>query len=288
MPVVCMLNRKGGVGKTTLTLALADFLSAIHGRSVLVIDMDPQATASIALLGEDDWRVLEETGLTVADLFQHLIQHSGAMEGFQPSLLVELVKRIHGGSGQVNVMASSPRLQDIEDGTADILARRSPYSRSPYTFLRSPTFMRLLGGYDYVLIDCPPSLGMITLNALTVASGYLIPTMSDYISTVALAHVTQRVKQHADGLRREIPLYGTVVTRFRPGASKQLSFLDELRELPQAQPLWDTIIPEAVVASDILNQAAGSMTMKARYGGGGLTAYRAFEALADEFLIRVS
>jgi chromosome partitioning protein len=146
----------------------------------------------------------------------------------------------------------------------------------------------VIKAYDYVLIDCPPSIGMITLNALTMSSGYLIPTIPDYVSTVGLTQVTQRVKQHAVGLRRKIPLYGTVVNRFKRGARLHPAILEELRGRPEAQPLWDTIIPDTVRAEEALNQTAGLMTLKARYGGGPHALYTSFEALAAEFLQRVS
>jgi chromosome partitioning protein len=76
MPTVCLINRKGGVGKTTLTLALADFLSAIHGYHILVIDVDPQASASVMLLGEEGWGVLEAGKFTVADVFEGAVRRS--------------------------------------------------------------------------------------------------------------------------------------------------------------------------------------------------------------------
>jgi len=288
MPAVCMINRKGGVGKTTLTLALADFLSAIHGFRVLVIDVDPQANASIMLLGEDDWKLLEDAQLTVADLFERAIQPWEPSKAFDPGRLIRAVPRVKGGSGQVDALASSPRLQGIEEIATETLARWSPYVGSPYMILHQTLFAHTMKTYDYVLIDCPPSIGMITLNALTMSSGYLIPTIPDYVSTVGLTQVTQRVKQHEAGLRRKIPLYGTVVNRFKRSARLHPVILEELRGRPEAQPLWDTIIPDTVRAEEALNQTAGLMTLKARYGGGSHALYTSLEALATEFVQRIS
>ena len=288
MPVVSMINRKTGVGKTTLTIALADFLSAIHGRDVLVIDLDPQATASLSLLGENDWKHLEDAKLTVADFLEHAIRRASPPEMFNAGLLVRQTRDASGGRGNVNVIASSPRLHIIEEQAMATLASWSPYAGSPYSLFQQPLLMHIFSEYDYVLIDCPPSIGMLTFNALTISSGYLIPTTPDYISTVGLTQLTQRVKQHADGLRRKISLYGTVVNRFKRPMRLHSSAIGELRSHPEAQPLWGTIIPETVFAENVLNQTAGLMTLKARYGGGANAAYQAFEALAAEFLQRVS
>jgi chromosome partitioning protein len=288
MPVVSMISRKGGVGKTTLTLALADFLCSIHGRDVLVIDMDPQASASIALLGEDDWKALDETQRTVADLFDHAVRRSDPQEPFDIDLLIETPARVKGASGEVHVMASSPRLQSIEDSATETLARWSPYGGSPYMLLQQPFMKRVLNEYDYVLIDCPPSMGMITLNALTISSGYLITTTPDYVSTAGLDHVTERVKQHATGLRRRIPLYGTVVSLFRQSSLRHAVILEELHARPEVQPIWDTVIPETTRAREVLGQSEELMSLSARYGGGAGSTYASFSALADEFLQRVS
>lgn len=288
MPAVCLINRKGGVGKTTLTLALADFLSAIHGYHVLVIDVDPQASASIMLLGEDGWKVMEDARLTVADLFEGATIQSDPSKSLDAGQLIRAAHRVKGGaSGQVHVVASSPRLQGIEERAMESLASWGPYVGSPYMILHQ-TLSRVMSPYHYVLIDCPPSIGMITLNALTMSSGYIIPTIPDYVSTVGLTQVTERVNEHAKGLRRRIPLHGTVVNRFKVSARLHSAILEELRGRPEAQPLWNTIIPDTVAAEVALNQTAGLMTLKARYGGGSHALYTSFEALAVEFLQRVS
>jgi chromosome partitioning protein len=288
VPIVSMINWKGGVGKTTLTIALADFLSAIHGRDVLVIDVDPQATASVLLLGEEQWRSLEESQRTIADLFEHSIRPWSSTDILNPEPFITPVRRVKGARGEVHVLASSLRLFDFEERATGSLSSWSPYAGNPYTLLNQPFFLRVLGGYDYVLIDCPPSFGMLTLNALTLSSGYLVPTTPDYISTVGLTQLTQRVQRHAEGIRRKIPLYGTVVTRFKQAKLRDVAMVDALGERPELQPIWGTYIPESGRAEDALNQAAGLMTLTARYGGGARVTYKAFDALASEFLQRVS
>jgi chromosome partitioning protein len=287
MAVVCLVNRKGGVGKTTLTLALADFLSAIHGRSILVIDVDPQATASLALLGEERWKETDDSRLTVADLFESAVKQLMPSKAKDPGAFIQEAPRIQGASGLVHVVASSPRLHEVGENALEAFASWSPYAGSPYLILHQSLHAHVSKGYDYVLIDCPPSTGMITLNALAMSSGYLIPTMADYISTVGLAQLTERVKAHATGLRRKIPFYGTVVNQFRQPSRSNTVILAELRRRKEAQPVWDTVIPDSMHARAALHQDAGVMTLKARYGGGLHSLYASLEALAAEFLQRV-
>lgn len=287
MAVVCLVNRKGGVGKTTLTLGLADFLTAMHGLSILVIDVDPQANASLALIGEDEWKVLDDAKLTVADLFETAIKPLTPSKPKNPISFIRKATRIKGVPQPVHLLASSPRLQAIEEAAMETLASWSLYAGSPYLILHQALFARVINDYDFVLIDCPPSLGLITLNALSMSSGYLIPTIPDYVSTVGLTQITAKVAQHALGIRRKIPLYGTIVNRFKRAAHLHSTILEELRGRPEAQPLWDTIIPDTVRAEEALNQDAGVITLKARYGSNHAL-YTSFEALAAEFLQRVA
>lgn len=287
MAIVCMVSRKGGIGKTTLTLALADFLSTIHSRNVLVIDVDPQANASVNLLGEQEWKALDDSCRTLADVFAQAITPALPVT-IDPNDFIYQVTRVKGASGAVHVVASSPRLQDVEDEAMETLPRWAAYAGSPYLILHRALSTRIVDSYDYVLIDCPPSMSLITMNALAISSGYLIPTIADYVSTAGLTQMTTKVKHHADGLRRKLPLYGTVVNRFKRAARLHNTMLAELQSRPEAQPVWSTVIPDTVRAEEALKQDAGVMTLKQRYGGSSDALYAPFAALATEFLQRIS
>ncbi len=287
MPIVCMVSRKGGVGKTTLTLALADFLSALHARNILVIDVDPQSSASVALLGEDAWKVTDDARHTVADIFEGAIQR-GAPNLPNPADFIFDAPRIKGATGVVHVIPSSPRLQDAEENALATMPLWSPYAGSAYLILHRALFAHVIHTYDYVLLDCPPSMGLVTLNALAISTGYLIPTIADYVSTTGLTQVTTKVLEHAQGLRRAIPLHGTIVNRFKRASRLHHTILAELRGRPEAQPLWDVIIPDTVRSEEAIRSDAGVLTLKQRYGGLSDALYPSFTALATEFLQRVS
>ncbi len=210
MPIVAMINRKGGVGKTTLTIALADFLSTVHARNILVIE-------ERTLEGDTTWRYA---------------------------------------------------------------------IGSPYLVLHQ-AFFDLASGYDDVLIDCSPFMTIGTLNALTLAAGYLIPTTPDHIATIGIPQIVQKMTEHSANLRTPTVRYGTVVNRFRRGSLLHQAKLDELRSDPYCVPVWNTVIPDAIRGQDAMNTDATEMTLKSRYGGGTPGLYQAFESLATEFLARI-
>jgi chromosome partitioning protein len=291
MTAICLVNRKGGVGKTSLTLALADFLTALHGRKVLIVDIDPQANASLALLGEQRWlKQAEQDRRTVADIF--LSATTGKLsEGLGEDMVIEGIRRIKGTARTIALLPGTPRLQEVEEDMMEGDSEWRYFLGSPYFILSQAVVKRLFPRYDYVLIDCPPALGMTTLNGLTAANGYLIPTIADHVSTVGIDQVIGRIQRHAKGLRRELRLYGTLVNRFKRATSLHRAVLAELRNRRACQPVWDTIIPDTVKAEEgylfrehLFHE---QMTLKGRYGGETHNYYQALIELAEEFLRRI-
>lgn len=286
MPVVSMINRKGGVGKTTLTIALADFLSTTHARNILVIDVDPQANASLSLLGTEGWEEAERDEQTVADVFIHTMASRTGRISVDASTLIRRVHHTRNVLGKLSIIPSSPRLQDIEEETLEGDPRWRYRVGSPYLVLHQ-ALLEVASEYDDVLIDCPPSASMVTLNALTMSSGYLIPTAPDHISTIGIPQIVRKVEDHSANLRRDLVRYGTIVNRFRRNAFLHQAKLEELRHADYCSPVWNTVIPDAVRGQDAMNTEAGELTLKARYGGGGHALYQALEELAVEFLEKI-
>lgn len=287
MAVVCMVNRKGGVGKTTITLALADFLSGLHGRNVLIIDVDPQANASLSLLGQDTWyNTAELADKTVADLFKEAIDTRQVAQDQADRFIIRNVPRVHGGLGSISLIPSSPRLQEEEERALEADTTWRFYVGSPYLVLQQ-TLTKALGDFDYVLIDCPPSIGLVTLNALSMSNGYLMPTVPDHVSTVGLSQMAGRVDEHSRALRRHIERYGTIINRAQLSTNLHLSIIAELRAKDEVKPIWDTIVPMTIRAPDAVDQDGRAVTLKSRYGGGTHALYQAYENLSAEFIRRI-
>jgi chromosome partitioning protein len=284
---VCIVNRKGGVGKTTLTIALADFLSTLHGYRVLVVDLDPQANASLALLGEQGWFKADKAKATVADLFAAVREQRDIPEGFGKQLVKPGIERIKGSLKRVSIVPCSPRLQEIEEEMMEGDSAWRYVIGSPYFILHRALAKEVFSNFDYVLIDCPPAIGVATLNGLTAATGYLIPTIADHVSTIGGAQLWTRIDKHGRDLRRPLKHYGTIVNRFKTGTRLHSVVLAEMQTQSWFQPIWETIVPDTVKSEEgYLPHTA--LTLKGRYGGQSHNYFIALGQLAEEFIRRVS
>jgi chromosome partitioning protein len=133
-----------------------------------------------------------------------------------------------------------------------------------------------------VLIDCPPNLGLITLNGLRIANGYIIPTIPDVLSTYGIPQIVTRIKAFADSIGEPIEPYGIVVSKYQSNSSLHNRTLKQLRDDRAKYPrVFDTVIPQA-------NQIAESAeftpinTLRQKYGYGGR--YDTIHALTEEVL----
>ncbi|MFI5276763.1 MAG: ParA family protein, partial [Ktedonobacterales bacterium] len=190
MPVVTsVINLKGGVGKTTLTMALAHYLSGEHNRRVLVIDLDPQTNATIALVNERRWRERDQSGQTLYQMFRD--QLDGTHTFSAREAIIPRVSNIGGGMPGLDLMPSSIRLHRIQDKITKFADLDSFRDGSVYTLREA--LRDVLPEYDHVLIDCPPNLGVITLNGIAISKYFLIPVVPDILSTLGVPLVLDRM-----------------------------------------------------------------------------------------------
>src|SRR5579863_3757924 len=155
MPVVTsVINLKGGVGKTTLTVALAHFLALEHGKRVLVIDLDPQTNATVCLIPEPEWKARDETGRTLYQLFADQVKGSRRFNA--DDAIVRDVSNVGGGVRGLDLLPSSLRLIKVQDRVTQLTDFES-YERGPIFAMRD-ALAEFLPYYDHVMIDCPPSL----------------------------------------------------------------------------------------------------------------------------------
>ncbi|MCH9728528.1 MAG: ParA family protein [Actinomycetia bacterium] len=184
--VVAMCNQKGGVGKTTSTINLGASL-AEYGRRVLLVDLDPQGALS-AGLGVPHY----ELDHTVHNL---LVEPRVSIDQ------VLLSTRVPG----LDLVPSNIDLSAAEIQLVNEVGREQTLSRALYS---------VLDRYDYVLIDCQPSLGLLTVNGLACADGVIIPTECEYFSLRGLALLTDTVEKVHDRLNPKRSISGILVTRY--------------------------------------------------------------------------
>src|SRR5215469_16991774 len=155
--VTSVINLKGGVGKTTITLALAHFLVLEHHKRVLVVDLDPQTNATVCLIPEQEWKHRDETGRTLYQLFADQVKGTHRFDADEA--IVRDVSNIGTGVKGLDLLPSSLRLIRVQDRVTQITDLES-YEHGPI-FALQEALEPFLPYYDHILIDCPPSLGVV-------------------------------------------------------------------------------------------------------------------------------
>ncbi len=173
--VFSTINLKGGVGKTTTTVALAETFSAERRKKVLVIDLDPQTNATVMLIGEDKWRDLNDKGHTLAQLFKDAL-HPDEKKFDLSKTLQKKVSDVASAT-TIDLLPSSLDLIDVQDELINTPVGKYGAIR-PFDILYRAT-KDIIENYDIVIIDCPPNLGKITQNGLRMSQSFLIPTIPD-------------------------------------------------------------------------------------------------------------
>jgi chromosome partitioning protein len=250
--VVAMCNQKGGVGKTTSTINLGAALAEC-GRRVLLVDMDPQGALS-AGLGVPHYE-LEKT------------IHNVLVE---PCVSIDDVL-LHSRVANMDLVPSNIDLSAAEIQLVNEVGREQTLGRALYP---------VLDRYDYVLIDCQPSLGLLTVNGLACSDGVVIPTECEYFSLRGLALLTDTVDKVRDRLNPKLEISGILLTRYDPRTINSREVM--ARVVGRFGDLvFDTVItrtvrfPETSVAGEPITTWAPKST--------GAIAYR---ALAREFIDR--
>jgi chromosome partitioning protein len=250
--VISMCNQKGGVGKTTSTINLGAAL-AEYGRKVLLVDLDPQGALSAGL------------GVPHYDL-THTV-HNLLVE---PRVGIDDVL-IHTRVDGLDLVPSNIDLSAAEIQLVNEVGREQTLGRA----LRP-----VLDRYDYVLIDCQPSLGLLTVNALACSDGVIIPTECEYFSLRGLALLTDTVDKVHDRLNSKLSISGILVTRFDTRTVNAREVMNRVVER-FGDLVFDTVItrtvrfPETSVAGEPITTWAPKST--------GAQAYR---ALAREVIDR--
>lgn len=212
--VVAVLNQKGGVGKTTTAINLGAYL-AKAGRTVLIIDFDPQGNATSGL-GIDK----NTTELTSYDLLFGRADVSGAVRETELAGLFIVPTNANLAAAEVELVSHNNREHLLKQALTQM-------------------------AYDFVLIDCPPSLGLLTINALTAADQLLIPVQSEYYALEGLSQLLSVVQRVRAGLNPRLELFGVVVTMFDGRTSLSQQVYDELKK-HFGEKLFKTVIPRNV------------------------------------------
>jgi chromosome partitioning protein len=214
--IFCVANQKGGVGKTTTTVNLAAGLVQV-GKRVLVVDLDPQGNATMG--SGVDKRSLK---LTVYDV---LLESTTIAEARQPS-----------PKGGYDVLGANRELAGAEVELVE-LERREKRLKAALAPLQ--------GEYDFVLIDCPPSLSLLTLNGLCAAHGVIVPMQCEYFALEGLSDLVNTIKQVHANLNPALQIIGLLRVMFDPRITLQQQVSEQLKS-HFGEKVFDTVVPRNV------------------------------------------
>lgn len=250
--VIAIANQKGGVGKTTTVVNLAAALSA-RRRAVLVVDLDPQAHATLGLGLEKQPGISLYPVLAGAKPIADVIQPTK-----WPNLNV-IPSEVDLAGAELEFGAREDRLSMIRDALA-------PVKES--------------GAFDYIVLDCPPSLGLVMTSALAATDSVLIPTQAEYLAMDGLALITSSIEKLRAGVNPSLELNGIVFTMVNSVAKLTQDVIGEVRE-HFGDKVYETLIPRNVRVSEAPSMGVPVVFLDPR--SKGAEAYRAF---AWEFMAK--
>ncbi len=275
--VISTINLKGGVGKTTTTAALAEILAGEFNKRVLAIDLDPQTNLTTMLIGEDRWEELNDAGHTLATLFRDALRDESEPGEFDLEKTLQRDASPVQAVRTLDLLPSSLDLIDIQGRLGSITSGRF-FANAAADLLRRAV-KPVLPDYDYVLVDCPPNLGIVTLNGLRISDGYIIPTIPDILSTYGIPQIQRWVKAFATDIAEDIAELGILVAKFRVQATVHVNTVARLRTRTDFPPVFNQVVRET---GDLSRSAEFTSfgTLRQRYG----SAFGDYRAVAVELM----
>ena len=254
--VIAIANQKGGVGKTAVSSNLSVGL-AMNGKKVMVIDADPQGNLTSSL-GIDNADELENT---LASFIEREITERQ----------IELSEYIMHNEEGVDIMPCNIKLAGMDYMIMNALSRE---------YLLDAFVSNVRDKYDYILIDCSPSLNLVTINVLTASDSVIIPVEASYLSMTGLQQLLASIGSTKRKLNRKLEVEGIVINKVNTRTNHEKNIIGKLREAYGSQiKIFDVMIPESVRAKECT--AFGVSIYK--YDGKGKVA-KSFEELTREVM----
>jgi chromosome partitioning protein len=270
--VISLVNMKGGVGKTTTAVNLAAYLVREQGKRVLLIDLDPQTNTSLSLLSEKAWsRWAEEHG-TMADVFD--VGAKGKRD--KPVKLEDCIIR--------DVVPALPGLDLVPSHLQLTFLDLDLAARPGRERILTRKLGKLVEAYDIILCDCPPNLQTATQNALYASNWFLVPMQPDFLSSVGLGLLLDRLAYLKGELEFKIKCLGVVFSRVRRHVAFHQETMDRLPAEKAFRKLYffRTVIPENISLSEAPMAAQPIALYDASAAGA-----EAYSALAREVVARL-
>jgi chromosome partitioning protein len=250
--IFCVANQKGGVGKTTTTVNLAAGLAKV-GQRVLMVDLDPQGNATMGS-GVDK----RQMALSVYDV---LLESASVAEA-----------AVYSEKCGYHVLGANRELAGAEVELVEVERREKRLKTA---------LAEVLDSYDFVLIDCPPSLSMLTLNGLCAAHGVIVPMQCEYFALEGLTDLVNTIKQVHANLNKDLAIIGLLRVMFDPRITLQQQVSDQLKA-HFGDKVFDTVIPRNVRLAEAPSYGLPGVIFDPSARGS-----QAFVAFASEMVARI-
>ncbi|HEX2256350.1 MAG TPA: ParA family protein [Afifellaceae bacterium] len=254
--VLTIANQKGGVGKTTTAINLGTALAAI-GETVLIVDLDPQGNASTGLGIERGAR-----GLSTYEVLMDGV-------GLARAALPTAVPRLAIVPSTLDLLGVELEMGALEDRTFRLRTATAALGRQP-------------GGpeFDYLLVDCPPSLNLLTINAMAASHAVLVPLQCEFFALEGLSQILNTVERVRTGLNPELSIHGIVLTMFDGRNKLSSQVVDDVRA-HMGDKVYDTVIPRNVRISEAPSHGKPALLYDLKCAGS-----QAYLRLASEVIQR--
>ena len=249
--IIAIANQKGGVGKTTTCVNLSSYL-ALMGKKVLVIDIDPQGNCSSGF-GVDKTKIKYST--------YHVLM--GDVD-IRTAIIPSVVKNLDILPSNIDLAGAEVELVSVEDREKVLKKALIP----------------VLNNYDYILIDCPPSLALLTVNAITAAKSILIPIQGEYYALEGLSQLMNTIKLAKKHLNPSLEVEGVVLTMYDNRSRLVQNVTEEIHKF-FGKKVFATKIPRNIRLGEAPSYGLPVMLFEPKCVGS-----LAYKALAEEFLTR--
>jgi chromosome partitioning protein len=225
--VLALANQKGGVGKTTTAINLGTALAAI-GERVLIIDLDPQGNASTGLgIDRRSRRISTYDVMVGASTLRDAVLPTSVPRLFVAPSTMDLL------GVELEIAGEKDRAQRLRDAVAGLHAETGNGEE----------------GFSYILVDCPPSLNLLTINAMCAADAVLVPLQCEFFALEGLSQLLKTVEQVRAALNPRLSIHGIVLTMFDPRNNLSNQVVEDVRQF-MGEKVYETIIPRNVRVSE--------------------------------------
>ena len=287
--VMAAINFKGGTGKTTVALAIAEGLCRLMRKRVAVIDCDFQCSASIALLGRRTLNNLIDKNATMDSLLQSKLAKRNGAHLATSAIPAQFC--VSEATGLMHIVPGSPDMPKRErEIVAQFLPRSDIHAAYENAAIKmGELFRSLLDEFDFVLIDCPPGLTLFSEAAIRAADGIVVPTLPNEISFAAIDHLRNEIQRARPDRSFDDLLVGTVVSKVRQknGAASHRAHVESMeRLLDRVAPQFRLLKPYLPYCRELEGATwrddAGRLSFAMRYGQSSAMV----ERLVQEFVSR--